>query len=342
MTITREELQVFVPFNSLSDEYLDKALAKVSQREVLKGTEIFKAGNRLEQSLFLLKGKVELTGTNYSSQMIGAASEARIHTLNPEAQAVATAVAKSRVKLLSIEREFLDLLLTWSESGEFSITGLQDQHIDVNDSEEEGDWMSSLLQSPLLMQVPPANIQQLFAHFETVEVSAGDQVVREGASGDYFYVIESGSAQVVSKGSNSCVDLHPGHYFGEEALVGETLRNATVTMLTAGSLMRLEKSVFTELLQEPIIRYVAFDDISQAEANQMLDVRLPIEHTHSAVPGSVNIPLGRLRKQMQTLPEGVRLVITDDGGHRSQVAAHLLCQAGFDSYILQDANLHYA
>lgn len=342
MTVTREILQTFTPFDSLSGEYLDKALAKVATREYLKGAQLFTQGERTDDSFFLLKGKVELLESNYCTHQISAESEQSRFALNQSNPLQATAVAKSRVQVLTIEREFLDLLLTWSQSGEYSLTGLQDHHIAVDSDEEGIDWMSNLLRSPLLQQVPPANIQQLFTHFETLELDAGASVIREGDTGDYFYVIESGSAKVSSKGSNSAVKLVAGQYFGEEALVGETLRNATVTMLTPGNLMRLNKAAFRTLLQEPVLRYISFADLSAPEASQVVDVRLPIEFRQNSVPGSMNLPLGRLRKQLQQFSQGQRLVVTDDGGHRSQVAAHLLCQAGFDSYILQDADLHYA
>ena len=341
MTVTRELLQTFVPFDSLSVEYLNQALAKVSTREFLKGALIFKQGDRVEESFFLLKGRVELVENNNVTKLIDTNTEACHFALNQTSLAKDSAIAKSRVQVMSIERELLDLLLTWSQSGEFSFTDLQHQHIDVNNDEAEVDWMSSLLKSPLLQKVPPANIQKLFAQFESVEVDVGSAVVHEGENGDYFYVIEAGKAQVNSRGSNSSVMLQSGQYFGEEALVGNTLRNATVTMKTHGHLMRINKAAFTELLQVPIIRSISYNDIEAVDGSQVVDVRLPIEHRHSAVSGSMNVPLGRLRKQLDQFIKGQRLVVTDDGGHRSQVAVQLLCQAGFDSCILQNSDQYY-
>lgn len=341
MTITPELLKSFAPFSSLTPQYLDKALGKVVVREFLRGAPLFKTGELLSESYFLLKGTVEVLGANFRTAVITDTTDDRTQPLNLTAKADATATAKSRVQVLAIEREFLDLLLTWSQSGDYSSMSLRNQQIAVNDS-DDGDWMSSLLQSHLLSKVPPSNIQKLFALFETVQYKAGDFVIREGEHGDFFYVIESGSAQVVSKGSKMKAKLSPGHYFGEEALVGDTLRNASVVMLSDGCLMRIDKAVFTHLLLEPNIRYLSFGDVVDAGLNQILDVRLPVEHRNSSVPGSINIPLGRLRKQLLSMPEGTRLVVTDDGGGRSRVAAHLLCQAGFESYILQDADKHYA
>jgi len=346
MQITHELLQQFSPFNSFSPEYLDKAISKISVHEQLKNSIVFTEGEALDESFYLIKGKIELKDSAYRTQLISERTDRRSFSLNEGSPVMGSAMAKSRIHMFSIERDFLDLLVAWTQSSEFSLTGLKDQQIDVEEGDDhDGDWMSYMLQSPLMMQVPPANIQQLFTLFEEFDVAAGEQIIKEGSGGDYFYVIQAGVARVTSRGSRSDVELEVGSYFGEEALVGNTLRNASVVMLTEGTLMRLDKAAFTKLLQEPVMRYIGFDEVNNKSTdrlNSILDVRLPIEHKHSRVPGSVNIPLGNLRKQIASLQAGQRLVVTDDGGRRSQVAAHLLCQAGFDSYILRDASLHYA
>lgn len=158
MTVTRELLQTFTPFDSLSGDYLDKALAKLATREYLKGAPLFIQGERTGDSVFLLKGKVELLESNYSTHQITTKSEQSRFALNQSNPLQITAIAKSRVQVLTIELEFLDLLVTWSQSGEYSLTGLQDHHIDVDSDEDSIDWMSNLLRSPLLQKVPPANI----------------------------------------------------------------------------------------------------------------------------------------------------------------------------------------
>ena len=43
------------------------------------------------------------------------------------------------------------------------------------------------------------------------------------------------------------------HHLGEEALISDKERNATVTMLSRGTLMRMSKSDFNELLNEPAV-----------------------------------------------------------------------------------------
>ncbi len=51
-------------------------------------------------------------------------------------------------------------------------------------------------------------------------------------------------------------ELSVGDTFGEEALIAEAKRNATVTMMTDGVLMRLNKQDFRELMNEPLLQWV--------------------------------------------------------------------------------------
>ena len=210
---------------------------------------------------------------------------------------------------------------------------------------EEGDWMSSLLQSPFFNKIPPGNIRQLFLRFKSQKVAADEIVVKEGERGEFFYVLEVGSAKVMDKQGNILAALRPGDYFGEEALVGDTTRNATVKMLTPGKLMCLEKSDFLTLLQEPVRRFISYDDLvksfTTANPYQIIDVRLPLERRFQSVPHSRSIPLSQLRKNLPNLDQAQVYVVTDDAGRRADVAAQLMNQAGYEALILQDASAHH-
>lgn len=335
MTISYSELRPFTPFDTLTPEYLDKVIEKASVREVPKGTIIFKRGKELTETLYLVSGNVDLIDSQFTIVSMDENSEARRSALNSSSPTQVSALAKSTVKLLVIERDFLDLVMAWSESGD------NEQMAEDDDN----DWMSSLLQAPLFSKIPPGNIRQLFMRFKGEKVAADQIVIKEGERGDYFYVLESGSATVMDNSGNILAALRPGDFFGEEALVGETTRNATVKMLTAGKLRRLQKEDFKALLLEPVLRYVTMEDLQKRPGElppfQLLDVRLPLERRFQSVPGSRNIPLSHLRKNLPELDPKITYIVTDDAGRRSDVAAQLLNQAGFDTCILQHADQHY-
>ncbi len=66
------------------------------------------------------------------------------------------------------------------------------------------------------------------------------------------------------------------------------------------------------------------------EGRFLLDVREPAEHRAGAVPGSVLIPLGQLRKRHTELPRNRPIVTYCQVGLRGYVAARILKQLGYD------------
>jgi CRP-like cAMP-binding protein len=74
-------------------------------------------------------------------------------------------------------------------------------------------------------------------------MKAGDEIVRQGEPGDRFYVIDSGSAEVLVDGLPSA-SLDPGDYFGEIALLRNVPRTATVRAREDGLLLTLTHDAF--------------------------------------------------------------------------------------------------
>ncbi len=80
---------------------------------------------------------------------------------------------------------------------------------------------------PLLALLPEETIEDLARRSRTVAVAKGAQVFAEGASGDLFYVIESGTVDVSIHGE-FVRSLAPGDSFGEIALLRAVPRTATI------------------------------------------------------------------------------------------------------------------
>jgi len=352
MQLTHELLASFSPFNTLTFEYLAKVMEKASLQEHAKGAIIFKRGRELSEAVYLVSGNVDLIDSQFAVTSV--TSDADVHRvpLNNTSPTQVSAVAKSVVTVLKVERDFVDLVMAWSETGheaqdeqEGNATHAPAQFSAAPQSQhegDEGDWMSSLLQSPFFNRIPPGNIRQLFVRFTPRKVVADEVVIREGERGEYFYVLESGSATVLDKQGHILAALRPGDYFGEESLVGDTTRNATIKMLTPGKLMCLGKDDFITLLQAPVRNFITHQDLQNNPLNsryQIIDVRLPLERRFQSVPGSRNIPLSQLRKTLPELDSSKIYVVTDDAGRRCDVAAQLLTQAGFEAVILKEASL---
>jgi hypothetical protein len=102
----------------------------------------------------------------------------------------------------------------------------------------------ALLRSvPLFAPLPPPILESLARALEPVTVTAGTEVVREGESGDRYYVIADGELEVSRAGRVVAVRRR-GEGFGEIALMYDVPRTATVKALTESRLYALEPEVF--------------------------------------------------------------------------------------------------
>ena len=86
---------------------------------------------------------------------------------------------------------------------------------------------------PMLRVLPQTTIEQLAAALEHAEIEPGRAVFEQGAFGEHFYVIESGSVEVLRDG-RTIRTLGQGDSFGEIALLRACARTATVRATTDG------------------------------------------------------------------------------------------------------------
>jgi MFS family permease len=96
---------------------------------------------------------------------------------------------------------------------------------------------------PFLAPLPEATLEQLARAVSVEQMQIGDEIVRQGGLGDRFYVIDSGSVEVLVDGRPSA-SLGPGDYFGEIALLRDVPRTATVRAREDGLLLTLTHDAF--------------------------------------------------------------------------------------------------
>ena len=95
----------------------------------------------------------------------------------------------------------------------------------------------------LFRPLPPATLDQLASSLIAVTATDGDEIIRQGDSGDRFYVIARGEVDVSSDGQHVAT-LGEGDYFGEIALLRDVPRTATVTAKGDVELFALERDEF--------------------------------------------------------------------------------------------------
>ncbi len=323
------QLVSFLPLNGLGANSLQEIAENTEIKSCDAGTYLFKAGDTDNKHVYLISGEVEILNGNSLVKKISDTSKVSSNPLAHGQPRTYSVRASADCKYICVDSDLLDLVMTWSEAANL--------HVD-------DDWMSQILQAKAFHKVPPANIQAIFMKMEMVNYNAGDVVIKQGDAGDYFYIIKSGRALVTRpspanpKGAKLAT-LQAGQHFGEEALISDKKRNATITMLSEGELVRLKKEDFISLLTEPRIKKVSFDEAyQQTESGEaiLLDVRIPAEHQISSIKDSENLPFMFIRLKMESLDKSKKYILYCDTERLSSAAAFTLDDHGFDAAVLKD------
>ena len=332
-----ELLRQFSPLDGLKRDNLAALARKVQVRELSPGQVLFKEGDTEKRTIYIVSGILELQDQGKTVETVNGGTDSARNPVSPIFPRRVSAKARDRVQFISIDSDLLDVMLTWDQTGTYEVSELQAEAEAGNE-----DWMTMLLQTKAFHKIPPANIQAIFMRMQQIHYKAGDVILKQGAEGDYFYVLTRGSALVtretpLSKDGIKLAELRVGDTFGEEALISDAKRNATVTMLTDGGVMRLGKEDFKKLLNEPMLEWV---DLAEGEqivqsGGQWLDVRLPSEFENQHMDGAVNIPLYFIRLKINTLDPERKYVVCCDTGRRSSAGAYILSERGYQAYVLQ-------
>ncbi|MEO5735737.1 MAG: cyclic nucleotide-binding domain-containing protein, partial [Rubrivivax sp.] len=231
-------------------------------------------------------------------------------------------LALTEVSYLSIDSEEVDELLGWDFLGAFV---LPESHLKV------------------FHQLPLENVAQAIRCLVERPVAIGENVVMQGDPGEHYYVILEGEADVwetdPANGQTRLVNrLVDGDSFGEEALLTDCARSATVTMTTPGRLLLLGKVDFNALLEPPMVEAVDVQsacEMVRLGVAHLLDCRHPGEHAQGHIPGSGLLPLDEVRGAgvFSINPDRTYIVYCRNG-RRSRAAVFLLRERGIRALCL--------
>jgi len=106
-----------------------------------------------------------------------------------------------------------------------------------------------LAEVKLLDTLTPYERSKIADALHTQKFPSGHSIIQEGETGDNFYIIESGQAEVYKRGIPKPVKmLGKGDYFGELALLNDKPRAASVVSSSDIKLAMLGKEGFQRLL----------------------------------------------------------------------------------------------
>jgi CRP-like cAMP-binding protein len=331
-------LQDFIPLNALTRNHLKALLRDKVVDVICAGTTLFSSDEQVNVHIFLLSGELQLLSADGDDHALVAGSESALHPVTHHWSAPVSATAISDCQILRLDNEQLDKMLCWDQAADYLMSDL----LSKPELDEDIDWIFTLLKSNLFYEVPPMNIEQVIDCFEPCVVESGEVILRQGELGDYCYVIKEGQAEVlVAENASAKVEqvaiLESGRAFGEEALLRDTCRNATVRMQTHGVLMRLHKQDFQKLLAAPSIEEISLPDARNKieQGSIWLDVRSQQEYEHGHCAGAPNFPLNLLKMKSRLLDNSTTYITYCNTGRRSMAAACLLQGNGYKVIMLE-------
>lgn len=134
---------------------------------------------------------------------------------------------------------------------------------------ESGNVRAAVARISLCAALGDENLDKLAARATRKLFGDGESIVREGESGESFFILEQGKAAVIlgaDRGERTpmiVAELEPGDYFGEMSLLAGEPRSATVTARGAVAVLEIGHEVFHEMVSadpkilEPISRVAA-------------------------------------------------------------------------------------
>jgi CRP-like cAMP-binding protein len=342
-----ELIHRFSPLNNIPPKYHAELVQGMQVESVATGKTLFKKNrpqNKGDDLLhFLIEGSVEVRESFDKRQLINSSDKnisSPLQSFLPKSGSVKTT---SECQILVVNNLLLDQLLElgqdyavyYLDEGEVSLG----EHTLIDDNFQE-DWDDVFIRSHLASNLPNQVSHQLISALEDIIVTANQQIVKAKSPGDYFYVVKQGVASVVTAANGpfkgSTFPLNTGQYFGDEALVAGTPRNADVVMATDGILGRLNAEAFNELIK-PYLVPALHDKLKlDSDYKKIIDVRFSAEYQQGHIAGSDNIPICYLRQQLNKLPKSCLYIISPANDSRAELATYIMRQAGYQAYYQND------
>lgn len=339
ITIGGDTLKDFYPLESFSSDELNLIVQKMQLNHMQRRETLFQEGSNDADVIYLIQGSIKLTTNSGESFVLEAGSDqARYPIANLKPRRFSARVESESASIAKIPSSVLEPFMSTHANQRIQIkdnTITDDSELKIFDS----DWMMALVKIPPFKYFSHNHIEKLFNVMEEIKYKAGDTVVSQGDPGDYFYLIKKGKC-MVSRNNGSkeiaLAELATTDSFGEEALLTNEPRNATVRMVTNGRLMRISNENFQRFLRDKVIHWVDPGEAGSILKKGAITVDLTQQDDQSVnLKDAVKIPPFLLRTQMKKLSRKNTYLLVCDTDEECAVASYLLSLRGLESYVLK-------
>lgn len=227
---------------SLPQKSLDRLAGSARVREIPVGATVVRQGERGDEFFIIASGQAAvLLREQNEDRILGQMTVGDFfgeRALLKSGLREATIKAETPLKLLVFPAKIF-----WAE-----LAGPVGWESRVRGALEERERLRVL---SIFADTAPRQLDLLAVKLRVETFSPGDVLVKQGDPGDAFYIIREGSVEVLARqerGRRRLATLKTGDFFGEQALLHNAARNATVRALEQGSVWRLERQDFRDLL----------------------------------------------------------------------------------------------
>lgn len=333
--LTREPV-----FQNLRPEQILTVLRAAEIRSASKGMTMVAPVRTTLDYLVVLKGSVGVTKSWNDETGNSRAARWRVDVQDYIEQVAVVnlsllhldVIAEDDVLYLLLDGLLVDEFLSWNQFFQRTLAS----HAKVRER------MNLVRNVIVFRALPLENVVTAFEEFEEVSYAAQDTLVEQGERGDYYFLIESGEAETwrrnpVHNKSVRLTRLGAGDDFGEEALLRDGVRNATVKALTALRVLRLKKARFKSLASRvtarPLAPYEALAMAATGDA-RWLDCRWPDEFSDHHIPHALSIPADAISHRLAELDRRYAYIVYCQTGRRAEAVASELKGRGLRAYVL--------
>lgn len=244
MTTVVELLTSASLFGDLPQEELRRVAAALRRETFGKGERVIAEGDRGDSAYLIVSGEAgvvtrDLIGEEVTLRVFKAGELFGEVALVEDAPRTATVRALTDLDVYVLDRRAFRAL----EDSNPRFSQTVRAHVDLLAIDR------FLKKASPFARVPADVIHRVAGQLVPIRVKPGQAVVTEGEEGDKFYVIRSGSFEVI-QGGRRVATLGSGDVFGEIALLTGGPRIATVQALEAGEVLALAKKDFDAVLKE--------------------------------------------------------------------------------------------
>jgi uncharacterized protein YhbP (UPF0306 family) len=124
----------------------------------------------------------------------------------------------------------------------------------------------------VVTSLPTRDAEGVTVPLQSIEVAAGETIVRQGGPADKFLILIEGEAEVIREvdgQTESVSSLKPGTLFGEVAIMLDLPRSATAKAKTDVKLLALDREEFRELVAGSLGLTVDFDQVIRGRLDKL-------------------------------------------------------------------------